>query len=732
MKGYLELILIDLKLAFRNKGVLFFNYLFPLIFFFIFAEVFNARESGALPQVVSMVLILGILGNGLWGAGIRVVVEREQRILRRFKVAPISASPILVSSMVTGWLLYLPALVLIMTISILFYGMPVPSRPLSLLVVASMGLVAFRGIGLILASVANSMQEVNILIQLIYMPMLFLTGALFPLALLPDWVQVLSQFLPATYLSTALQGVFLKHESVLQNSLAMGALLVTAILGTFISVKLFRWEKEDKVPMSSKLWVGAVLMPFLILGMVQLRSHDQIRKAKILARAMDRQGSVLIRGAQIFVGDGQVLQSGSVLVKDGKIIEVFRSEDRLPSADSVSEVQAAGKTLLPGLIDTDIHLSGPGGIPSVTAARQAMQNPFRNLASYLYSGVTTVRSVGDPLRSTLELRSTVESGERLGPEVLLAGPIFTARGGRGTEYFARLPETMRASAEGEMLRLPANPEEARHQVRDLKARGVDSIKVILDGGEQGAGLPRLAPTIFEAIVDEVKKQGLRLAVQTGDSQDVLEALTAGVTNIEQGSTRERLSRDVFQQMVSKGVYYVPTLDATNALVRLAQRDTSLLDRSLIQQVTSSELLESTRKAITGVEFREMSAWLGQFRTAWDNARQNLVTAREAGVELAAGSNAGNVLIFHGAGVHEELRLWVQAGVPPKIALQAATWNAARLLGVGNRVGLIKAGYDANLLLVDGNPLEDIATTEQISMVMFKGERVNRGKLLEER
>lgn len=67
MKGYLELILIDLKLAFRNKGVLFFNYLFPLIFFFIFAEVFNARESGAMPQIVSMVLILGILGNGLWG-----------------------------------------------------------------------------------------------------------------------------------------------------------------------------------------------------------------------------------------------------------------------------------------------------------------------------------------------------------------------------------------------------------------------------------------------------------------------------------------------------------------------------------------------------------------------------------------------------------------------------------------------------------------------------------------
>lgn len=731
MKGYLELILIDLKLAFRDKAVIFFNYLFPLIFFFIFAEVFNARESGALPQIVSMVLILGILGNGLWGAGIRVVVEREQRILRRFKVAPISASPILVSSMVTGWLLYLPALVIILGVSALFYGMPLPNRPLSLLVVATLGLAAFRGIGLILASVANSMQEVNILIQLIYMPMLFLTGALFPLTLLPDWVQVFSQFLPATYLSTALQAVFLKHESVFQNWVALGALSVTAILGTFISVKLFRWEKEDKVPISSKLWVLAVLLPFLVLGSVQLRSRDEIRKAKILARTMERQGSVLIRGAQVFIGDGQVLQSGSVLVKDGKIIEVFKSDDRLPSSGSVSEVQAAGKTLLPGLIDTDVHLSGPGGIPNASSGRQAMQNPFRNLSAYLYTGVTAVRSVGDPVRSTVELKNTVESGERLGPELFLAGPTFTAPGGRGTEYFARLPETIRASAQAEMLRLPANPDEARRQVRDLKTMGVDSINVVLDAGGSPSTLPKLDSAIFQAIADEAKKRGLRLVVETGDSRDVLEAVNAGVVSIEQGSSREALPEELFHKMAAKGVCYVPALAVTQAFVRLAQHDASWLDRSLLQQVTSRDLLESTRKALAGVEFQQFSSRLDQFRAASDTAQKNLASAEQVGVRLAIGSDAGNLLIFHGAGVHEELRLWVQAGIPPKIALQAATWNAACLLGVGNRLGLIKPGYDANLLLINGNPLEDISSTEQISMVMFKGERVNRGKLLEE-
>ena len=93
--------------------MLFFNYLFPLIFFFAFAEMMDAGGAAASPTVVTMVLAIGILGNGLWGAGMRAVQERETNILRRFKVTPISPRPILVASMVTGWLIYLPAVVLV-------------------------------------------------------------------------------------------------------------------------------------------------------------------------------------------------------------------------------------------------------------------------------------------------------------------------------------------------------------------------------------------------------------------------------------------------------------------------------------------------------------------------------------------------------------------------------------------------------------------------------------------
>ena len=94
-----------------------------------------------------------------------------------------------------------------------------------------------------------------------------------------------------------------------------------------------------------------------------------------------------------------------------------------------------------------------------------------------------------------------------------------------------------------------------------------------------------------------------------------------------------------------------------------------------------------------------------------------------------GSDAGNALVIHGPTVQHELQLWVQAGISPAVALQAATLNAARLLKADNRMGAIRAGTDADLLVVDGNPLEDITATERISLVVFKGERVDRTGLL---
>ncbi|MFQ5791843.1 MAG: ABC transporter permease, partial [Acidobacteriota bacterium] len=248
----------------------FFNYLFPLLFFFALVQLLGATAGDEISYVVSMVLVLGILGNGLFGAGMRAVQEREANILRRYRVAPITATPLLVASMFTGWAVFLPTLFGVIALAHTIYGMPIPERWLSLLVLVSIGVIAFRAIGLILASVANSTQESSILIQLLYMPMLFLSGATFPLESLPPWARLAAQFLPATYLVTGFQGVFHRNESLAENTASLLALLATILLATFVSVQLFRWEKEEKIRPSAKLWVLAVLLPFFFLGSYQI------------------------------------------------------------------------------------------------------------------------------------------------------------------------------------------------------------------------------------------------------------------------------------------------------------------------------------------------------------------------------------------------------------------------------------------------------------------------------
>ena len=246
MRGYVAQALINLKLTFRDRTVIFFNYLFPLVFFFIFAQLFHAEQGGAIIQVVTMVLNIGILGSGFFGAGIRAVQDREANILRRFKVAPISAAPILVASLITGLLNFLPSAFMMIVLAHFIYGMDWPQSWVSLFVFIAIGSLAFRALGLVIASVVNSMQESQIVIQLLYFPMLFLSGTTIPLSVLPNWVQVLAQFLPATHLMTGMQAILARNESLFQNASAVGALILTIALATFIGVKLFRWEKEEK------------------------------------------------------------------------------------------------------------------------------------------------------------------------------------------------------------------------------------------------------------------------------------------------------------------------------------------------------------------------------------------------------------------------------------------------------------------------------------------------------
>jgi len=727
LKAYLALIGIDLRLALRQKTVIFFNFLFPLMFFIIFAQFTHGASRGGMTQILTMVIIIGVLGNGLFGAGIRAVQEREANILRRYKVTPITATPLLVAATITGWVLFMPFLILLYVLAHYGYGMAWPANMVSIFIFLTLALLAFRAIGMIIAAVANSMQESQILVQLIYLPMLLLSGATLPFSFFPSWLVIVVQFLPATHMVLGLDGMMLRNENLGQNLLASFALVLTIVIGLLIASKLFRWEKEEKINPSAKFWIAAVLLPFVILGAWKARGQQAIEQAHILTREMQRSDSFLIRNARIFVGDGKVIENGAVLVSNGKIAHVY--ENSWPDAETLkaTTVEAAGKTILPGLIDMDVHLAEPGGFSANQAEGLSSAAIFRRLAAYLYSGITTVRSDADPSETVIPVRDQANRGVRLGAETFTCGPIFASKGMYEAEYFSSLPESLRKQAEAEFLRTPASPQEARQQVDQLKAQGVNCIAVNMDSASGGVASTHIDAAILNAIIAEAHAQNLSAYVHTGSVQDIADAVAANADCIERGANA-MIPDDLWQRMARQKISYSPDLSEGEALKDFSEGNSRLLQRSLVQQVGPADLLATTANILSSPATQSLRQEMRPFIPDLQIAKQNLLHAQSHGVKLVMGSGAGSILVVHGPTIQHEAALWLWAGLPANLVLQASSANSASLLHVENHIGSIRQGNDADLLLVDGNPLDDISALERISAVFFKGERIDRSSL----
>jgi len=732
MRAYIAQAASNLRLMGRDKAVLFYSYLFPLVFFFVFAQLFHAgASSGAMSETIARVLIIGVLGNGFFGAGLRTVLDRETNVLRRFKVAPISAGPIIVASMISGLVAYLPAVFLFLIFGRFIYYAPFPHNILSLLFFISIGLLAFRAMGMIIAAVVNSQQEATILIQLLYLPMLFLSGATFPTGIMPDWVQQVANFLPATYLYRGMRAILLEGEGVLvkQNLVSALCLILAMAVALFVGIKLFRWEKEEKIAGKAKLWILVVLAPFFISGIYQWRTKESIEREKILDRETWRRRTLLFNNVNIFVGNGETIQGGAVLTKNGKIVQVFPKPPEDIKSLNAEVMEEAGKTLMPGLIDMHVHIGAPGGIYDKPEKYSAPNLDARRLAAYLYSGVTAVRSTGDLLDSAITLRKTIAAGKYEGAEFFSCGPLFTAEGGHPEELLKNFPEFMRQTAKEQFLRQPKSASEARAQVIALKQAGVDCVKAVLEAGNSMWGqFNRLDPAIYQAVIAEAAKQGLPAATHTGSSADVKLAIEAGTNSVEHGSSVDLIESESFAAMNARNIAYDPTLSIYQALTELRQGRAGILNRPLLQQAAPADLLSDTQAAFSK---QQEAADPERFRVFLERLNQNLLMAYQSGVTLIAGSDAGNMLVIHGPTVQHELELWVKAGIPPAVALQAATYNAAKALHADNRFGLIHEGMDATFIILDGDPLQDMSATEHINAVYLRGEQVARSDLFDQ-
>lgn len=273
---------IRLKLLIRNRSAIFFAVIFPILFLFIYGFLFAKGDREVVRFLMGPVVVLTILGSGFWGVGFQIVLFREKNILRRFRPAPVGAGPLLLSGLLANWVIQIFVVALEFLLARLVFDVPWPAHLPALFLVGSLGLFAFAAIGMVVASLTNTMQETQVICNLLWFTFMFLSGATAPLAQLPEIIRHIALFLPSFYLVYALQSIMFEGPRLVSMLPEMLALLATAITGYLLSIKLFRWDQQMRLSPRTKAWAIPAMLPFIVLGVWANLFSQRINQALAL------------------------------------------------------------------------------------------------------------------------------------------------------------------------------------------------------------------------------------------------------------------------------------------------------------------------------------------------------------------------------------------------------------------------------------------------------------------
>ena len=287
MTNLLTLTRMRVRLALRNKMFFFFSIVMPLGFFFLYSSVFGKGIPHQVAFLLGSVLGLNVMGS-FWGLSATLVTFREQGILRRFHVTPATATDMLVSSILANYALTLPTVIVELLLTRFFYHVHDLGNLLAIFLLVSIGTVSFGSLGLVIASVTNTMQETQVLNQLLWLPLIFLSGATIPFKALSNTVQHIALFLPATYLVHGLRNAIFMGDGPERVLLALGSLGIWFVLTLFLSSQLFRWEPEAKIGRKAKFYVAATAIPFILLGIWEAANGRVIAEENRAQQKLER------------------------------------------------------------------------------------------------------------------------------------------------------------------------------------------------------------------------------------------------------------------------------------------------------------------------------------------------------------------------------------------------------------------------------------------------------------
>jgi imidazolonepropionase-like amidohydrolase len=386
---------------------------------------------------------------------------------------------------------------------------------------------------------------------------------------------------------------------------------------------------------------------------------------------------------------GKLLGETTIVVDGKRVREVTAGSSAPPGA---AQIDLAKLTCLPGLIDSHTHLSSQ-------FSPTTYQDDFHwNLADYalrstiyarrtLLAGFTTVRNLGDQHNETVALRNAINSGLLTGPRIFTAGVPMGSTGGHADPTDGYRQDL--AGDPGPMEGVINSPEDAFKAVREHYKLNDDVIKIMPSGGvlDQSTSGDNAQLTLEEikAVVSAAHDYGFTVAAHAHGAEAIRRAVIAGVDSIEHGTYMD--DQDM-KLMKEHGTWYVPTIIAGDFVAHKA--------------------------AIPGYYPPQVAAKAAAIGPLIIGTAGR---AYKAGVKIAFGTDAG--VFPHGDNAHE-FELMVQAGMPPLFAIQAATTHAAELLKHEKDLGSLGAGKFADVVAVDGNPLENISLLKQVSFVMKEG------------
>jgi imidazolonepropionase-like amidohydrolase len=397
------------------------------------------------------------------------------------------------------------------------------------------------------------------------------------------------------------------------------------------------------------------------------------------------QRTIVKAGHLLDVKSGKMLSGQAIVIEGGKIVSVGAASD-VKSSTTDQVIDLPNATILPGLIDAHTHLTADPkdlGYESlaITIPREALIGA-KNARITLQAGFTTVRNVGADGYSDVALRDAINDGDVPGPRMLVSGPPLGITGGHCDNDL--LAYEYHSSAEGVADGIAA----VQHKVRETIKYGADVIKICATGGVLSMGdSPQASQYTLEemrAIVADAHRLGRKVAAHAHGAQGILWASEAGVDSIEHGSYIDDAG---IAEMKKNGTYLVPTLYLGDWF--LANADSLHVPPGM----------------------------LAKAKDVMPAARKNIAHAFASGVKVGFGTDAA--VYPHGLNAHE-FAVMVKLGLSPLQSIQAATINDADLLGWSGKVGVLETGAWADMIAVDGDPLQDVTVLEHVKFVMKGG------------